>query len=285
MQLSIRNPSFLARYETNRSTSADVGLKLTFLGLAQIPALDGVVDILSWWSFTDDFQQDSGSLPTKEYSDIYGLMTYHGVPKPGWRGFELMAAAGDHRVNATLGSDTVKVQQQVEGGNKCVEEDGTNMAGFTLSTVKAPTKAHCCSKCQAVDQQHCSFWTFHDGECVFKSSDAGRTKAVAYDSGSRVVPGNSTAVGSPLSVFATVNTSTATVDTLQVFLSLWGNPSLPGVVKPRTVKVTVTHAADVTTQAIPPSPLPPTSTTSSEITHLRDCLGFQESSAPKSVAA
>jgi xylan 1,4-beta-xylosidase len=209
-----------------------------------IPALDGVVDILSWWSFTDDFQQDAGSLPTKEYSGIYGLMTYHGVPKPGWRGFELMAAAGDHRVNATLGINTAKVQQHEAEEGKCVEEKNMNMAGFTLSTVKAPTKANCCSKCRAVDQQHCSFWTFHDGECVFKSSDAGRTKAVGYASGSRVVPDNSTAVGSPLSVFATVNASAATVDTLQVFLSLWGNPSLPGVVKPRTVKVTVTHAVD-----------------------------------------
>jgi hypothetical protein len=36
-----------------------------------------------------------------------------------------------------------------------------------------------------------------------------------------VVPGNATSVGSPLAAFATVNGSTASVDTLQVFLSLW----------------------------------------------------------------
>ena len=33
-------------------------------------------------------------------------MTYHGVPKPGWRGFQLMHGAGDHRVPAALGSDS-----------------------------------------------------------------------------------------------------------------------------------------------------------------------------------
>jgi xylan 1,4-beta-xylosidase len=112
-----------------------------------------VVDILSWWTFTDVFQE--GGLPTKEYSDIYGLMTYHGVPKPGWRGFQLLAAAGDHRVEVTLGG----AAQLRAGEGGCVTEAGTNMAGFTLSSVKADTAAYCCAKCQAVDQQHCSFWT------------------------------------------------------------------------------------------------------------------------------
>ena len=33
-------------------------------------------------------QNDQKKLP--EFSDVYGLMTYHGVPKPGWRAFALM---------------------------------------------------------------------------------------------------------------------------------------------------------------------------------------------------
>ena len=33
-------------------------------------------------------QNDQKKLP--EFSDVYGLMTYHGVPKPGWRAFALL---------------------------------------------------------------------------------------------------------------------------------------------------------------------------------------------------
>jgi hypothetical protein len=215
-----------------------------------IPALDGVVDILSWWTFTDVFEE--GGLPTKEYSDIYGLMTYHGVPKPGWRGFELLHGAGDHRVPATLPSETKVQALAAEELGSCVTDENTNMAGFTLKSVAAGTEAECCSKCQAVDQQHCSFWTFHShagsgpaGACEFKSSDAGRTTAVGYTSGSRVSPGggNST-VGSPLAVFATINGTKPGVGTLQVYLSLWASgiagkrhTSMNPAVKNRTVAV------------------------------------------------
>ena len=55
----------------------------------------GITDVLSWWSFTDVFEEgnqiekaDQKSLP--EFSDVYGLMTFHGVPKPGWRAFALL---------------------------------------------------------------------------------------------------------------------------------------------------------------------------------------------------
>ena len=33
-------------------------------------------------------QNDQKKLP--EFSDVYGLMSYHGVPKPGWRAFALL---------------------------------------------------------------------------------------------------------------------------------------------------------------------------------------------------
>ena len=67
-------------------------------------------------------------------SDIYGLMTYHGVPKPGWRAFQLLNGAGDHRVPTTLASEQQVSVQDGEGA--CVTEANTNMAGFTLSSAK-----------------------------------------------------------------------------------------------------------------------------------------------------
>ena len=247
-------PFYLTEYNvgccigyTGHDTSASAAF-----AFRTIPALDGIVDILSWWTFTDVFEE--GGLPTKEYSNIYGLMTYHGVPKPGWRGFQLLNGAGDHRIPATLPSDMdtlyVSQSQRVVSGD-CVTDEQTNMAGFTLSSVKADTPAYCCAKCQAVGQQECSFWTFYNGTCEFKSSDAGRTTAPGYVSGSRVVPGNSnSSMGSPLSVFATINGTEPGVASLQVFLSLWANPSDPSAVKNRTVKVTVKHAAGAAPKAV-----------------------------------
>jgi hypothetical protein len=64
--------------------------------------------VLSWWTFTDVFEE--GGLPTTEFQDIYGLMTYHGIPKPGWRAFQLLHShAGTHRVPTTVSKPNVQV--------------------------------------------------------------------------------------------------------------------------------------------------------------------------------
>jgi len=66
--------------------------------------LDGIVDVLSWWTFTDIFEE--GGLPRTEFSDIYGAMTYHGVPKPVWRAFSLLHDhAGDSRLPLNISKD------------------------------------------------------------------------------------------------------------------------------------------------------------------------------------
>ena len=62
--------------------------------------MDGLVNISSYWTFSDVFEE--GGFPTSEFTNIYGLMTVHGIPKPGWRGFQLLAGAGDTRVPVTV---------------------------------------------------------------------------------------------------------------------------------------------------------------------------------------
>ena len=47
---------------------------------------DNVADIFEEGNQID--QNDQKKLP--EFSDVYGLMSYHGVPKPGWRAFALL---------------------------------------------------------------------------------------------------------------------------------------------------------------------------------------------------
>lgn len=61
----------------------------------------GVADVLSWWTFTDIFEE--GGLPKTEFSNIYGAMTFHGIPKPVWRAFELLHShAGSRQVPAVV---------------------------------------------------------------------------------------------------------------------------------------------------------------------------------------
>mmetsp|Transcript_44985 Transcript_44985/g.106848 ORF Transcript_44985/g.106848 Transcript_44985/m.106848 type:complete len:629 (+) Transcript_44985:110-1996(+) len=61
----------------------------------QIAALEGV-DMLSWWTFTDIFEETW--MRSAPFQNGYGLMTIHGVPKPSWRAFELLADAGSRRL-------------------------------------------------------------------------------------------------------------------------------------------------------------------------------------------
>jgi len=76
--------------------------------------LAGVVDVLSWWTFSDVFEE-GGMLPAAgggrdphraEFAAVYGAMTLGGVPKPAWRAFQLLHAhAGPLRVPARVSAD------------------------------------------------------------------------------------------------------------------------------------------------------------------------------------
>ena len=62
-----------------------------------IGTLDGVTDVLSWWTFSDIFEEHTAVEKHTEYMNIYGLMTVSGVPKPSWREEE-------HKADAAPGS-------------------------------------------------------------------------------------------------------------------------------------------------------------------------------------
>jgi hypothetical protein len=103
--------------------------------------------------------------------DIYGLMTVSGVPKPGWRAFQLLHEhAGSRRVPATVqeskpsspGSRPVSdanataIGAAVRGVG-CTVEEHTNLEGFDIRTAAADDEAACCAACKA--ESRCSFWT------------------------------------------------------------------------------------------------------------------------------
>jgi xylan 1,4-beta-xylosidase len=62
------------------------------LALRLALSVDELVDTFSWWTFTDIFEEDY--LPSRPFHGGFGLLTLHGVPKPAWRGFELLARLG-----------------------------------------------------------------------------------------------------------------------------------------------------------------------------------------------
>jgi len=55
-------------------------------------SVDDVVDAFSWWAFTDIFEENY--FPSVPYHGGFGLLNLYGVPKPVYRGFELVAALG-----------------------------------------------------------------------------------------------------------------------------------------------------------------------------------------------
>jgi xylan 1,4-beta-xylosidase len=67
-------------------------------------SLDGVVPFMSWWTFSDIFEEDG--MPSQEFDKPtwtgWGLLSASGIPKPVYRAFQLLHAAGDERVAAKL---------------------------------------------------------------------------------------------------------------------------------------------------------------------------------------
>jgi xylan 1,4-beta-xylosidase len=55
-------------------------------------SVDELVDAFSWWTFSDLFEENY--FPSVPFHGGFGLLNLHGVPKPAYRGFELLARLG-----------------------------------------------------------------------------------------------------------------------------------------------------------------------------------------------
>jgi len=55
----------------------------------------GIVEIFSWWTFTDIFEE--GGFVSTPFHEGYGLQIIYGVPKPAYRAFELLHQTGNKR--------------------------------------------------------------------------------------------------------------------------------------------------------------------------------------------
>jgi len=70
--------------------------------------MDAWADAASWWSFTDVFEENY--FPSVPYHGGFGLVNLYGVPKPVYRGFELLARLGTRRWEVAGAHPTVAAQ-------------------------------------------------------------------------------------------------------------------------------------------------------------------------------
>lgn len=63
--------------------------------ISQLPKLAKEVDILSYWTFSDIFEE--WPFKSAPFQSGFGLQTIYGVPKPAFRAYELLHRAGEFR--------------------------------------------------------------------------------------------------------------------------------------------------------------------------------------------
>jgi xylan 1,4-beta-xylosidase len=81
-------------------------------GLADtIRQCDGLVDLMSYWSFSDVFEEQG--VVQKPFYGGYGLIAAGGIPKPAFNAFKLLHQLGDQRVE--VNSDSVLATRMPDG--------------------------------------------------------------------------------------------------------------------------------------------------------------------------
>jgi len=72
---------------------------------------DGLVDLMSYWSFSDVFEEQG--VVQKPFYGGYGLIAAGGIPKPAFNAFKLLHQLGDQRVD--VNSDSVLATRMPDG--------------------------------------------------------------------------------------------------------------------------------------------------------------------------
>ncbi|MDN5786334.1 glycosyl hydrolase [Pseudorhodobacter sp.] len=75
----------------------------------------GIVDAYSYWTFSDIFEENY--FPSAPFHGGFGLMNIHGIPKPAYRGYEILHDLGD-RIHAVTGTHETVKAWVVSGRNR-----------------------------------------------------------------------------------------------------------------------------------------------------------------------
>lgn len=100
---------FNATY-TNRTDITDAAFMGPWLA-ETISKCDGLVDSMSYWSFSDVFEEQ-GVVKTPLYGG-YGLIAVDGLPKPAYNAFKILHTLGDTRI--VVKSDQVLATRRADG--------------------------------------------------------------------------------------------------------------------------------------------------------------------------
>ncbi|EOD20698.1 hypothetical protein EMIHUDRAFT_75189 [Emiliania huxleyi CCMP1516] len=88
-------PFFLTEYNNGLGDSSRDDASAAAFVVRNVGLLASV-DLVSWWSFSDIFEE--AWMASAPFHNGYGLMTVHGIRKPAWRAFEMLASLGDYRL-------------------------------------------------------------------------------------------------------------------------------------------------------------------------------------------
>lgn len=92
-------PLYITEYNSGLwCCNHDTNYASAFL-ISQIPKLRPYVDIFSYWTFSDIFEE--WPFKSAPFQQGFGLQTIYGVPKPAFRAFELLHRAGEYQVATT----------------------------------------------------------------------------------------------------------------------------------------------------------------------------------------
>lgn len=69
--------------------------------------VDGVVDVLSYWTFSDIFEEHG--MKSEPFNGQFGMLTIQGIAKPVYRAFQLLHMAGDRRNQVLYSTNTSTV--------------------------------------------------------------------------------------------------------------------------------------------------------------------------------
>lgn len=240
-------PFYLTEYNVGccPDTQSDTAGAAAF-AFQEFGQLDGHTDILSWWTFTDVFEE--GGLPKSEFENTFGMKTLHGVPKPAWRAFQL---AHEHAGTKRVPVEVVEHQPPAPPRpppppppppGTCSVMEGTDIMGNDIlpdsDHLMLPNAQACCAACfNHTTPLQCSSWTYGlpgsgkaiQGRCYLKTSAARHSKNVHFTSGTTGINPSpiSNYTGPAISAFATTTASTGegTVASgdLAVFLGFWNN--------------------------------------------------------------
>ena len=138
------------------------------------------------------FRFPQAGIPTTEFSNTYGLMSFGGIPKPGWRAFQLLHQhAGTFRVPVAVTEHPPDppTPPPVPVAPVCRYAPGINFSANPSAVphhqdswaTTAATAGDCCDLCR--NASNCAFWTWagHQQQGAISSSGSSGAAAGAGD--------------------------------------------------------------------------------------------------------